>query len=465
MRQKGQLKSILLCTAGVAAGAMASTSTAHAQQLEQIVVTATKRSENVQDVPISLLVTTGEDVKELALTNAADVSAFLPAVTIGQNPVGNFVFIRGVGSPGANQGIEQSVSIFHDGVYMGRHQLSRAPFMDVDRIEVLRGPQSILFGKNTIGGAIHVIAAKPSSEREVGATALYGSHGEVELSGLVSGPLSERLRGRVSARYYSLEGYLDNILTNEDGPEREDWTIRGQLEFDVTDTLTISGKWETSQFDTTQQHTQLAVVDPLNAGSIGTNSLNQALVAAATGGDGVESLDDQRAVVNDGGELLSSVVPVFAGLPGFPLTDEGSDNNMDVGSLSINWLLAGHEIEAITGFAQYDYSERCDCDFSALPLIGTDSGEDYEQFSQEIRVTSPTGGRFEYIFGGYYQQSDLVFVSDEFFGTALAFQQVGVPTPLLTPNLARGYRFTQDQDQWALFGSTTLNATDRARVT
>jgi len=164
MKQTFSIKSTRLLCGLAALGMFATTSASAQEQLEEIVVTATKRAESLQDVPISIVALSGEEIKDLAITRGEEFTADIPAVTIAQNPIGNFIFIRGIGTAGVNAGIEQSVSIFHDNIYMGRHQLSRAPFMDLERVEVLRGPQGILFGKNTIGGAIHVIGAKPTHE-------------------------------------------------------------------------------------------------------------------------------------------------------------------------------------------------------------------------------------------------------------------------------------------------------------
>lgn len=105
-----------------------------AQRLEEVVVTATKRAESLQDVPISMISMSGDSIKDMAVTTAADFSADMPAIPITQSPIGNFIFIRGIGTPGVNQGIEHSVSIFHDSIYMGRSQLSRAPFMDLQAL-------------------------------------------------------------------------------------------------------------------------------------------------------------------------------------------------------------------------------------------------------------------------------------------------------------------------------------------
>ena len=454
-------KSILL--ASVSTFLMADA--AFAQQLDEIIVTATKRAESLQDVAVSVVATSGETINDLGLTDARDVSDFMPAVTITENPIGNFVFIRGIGSAGANQGIEQSVSIFHDGIYMGRHQLSRAPFMDLERVEVLKGPQSILFGKNTIGGAIHAIAARPTDQSEASIRALYGEHGEAELAGVLSGAIGENTRARLSLRGYNMDGYLENVMTGADGPRRRDFTARLQLEHDFSDNLTVRGKYETSSFNTEQQTTQLSVINPFDAGAGAVSGLNQALVAVATGGTGAEALDLERAVDNDGGVLVGQIAPVFAGLPGFPDKPEGSDNDMETASLTVDWQVGDHTITAITGYAGYEYRDICDCDFAALPLIQVDATEDYDQFSQEIRLTSPAGETVDYIVGAYYQKSDLEYRSIEGFGSALAFGQVGVPTPLLVPNLTRDYSMDQDQEMWAVFGSATWNMSDSTRFT
>jgi len=362
MRRKLQLMGRplgLAITLALANSAMAQDSNteaaAESHMLEEVTVTAQKRAESLQDVPISILAMSGENIEEMSLTNAADVTANMPAITVVENPIGNFIFMRGIGTPGANQGMEQSVSIFHDGIYMGRHQLSRAPFMDLERVEVLRGPQSVLFGKNTIGGAIHVISAKPTDEFEASLSGLYGwEEGETEITGVLSGPITDRLRGRIAVRSFEMDGYLDNVMTHEEGPSRDDRTLRAQLAWDATDELTITAKWETSEFETGEKTTQMKITNPFTPGAAAFSGLNRALVAAATGGDGILRWDEERAVDNDGGVLLGQVVPVFAGLPGFPDLAELSDNEMDVGTLTIDWALGENTLTAITGFAQYE---------------------------------------------------------------------------------------------------------------
>lgn len=448
-------------SAALAAAILLSADVSQAQ-IEEVIVSATRRAENMQDVSISMLSTSGETIKDMGITRGAEFAADIPAVTISQSPIGNFVFIRGIGTAGVNQGLELSTAMFHDGVYMGRHQLSRAPFMDLERVEVLRGPQNILFGKNTIGGAIHLITAGPTDERQGTVSALYGNYGEQELTGVVSGPVTEKLSGRLAVRGYRMDGYLDNILTGAEGPERDDRTVRAQLTFDASENLSITAKWENSEFEQIQQSTQLKVSDPSGVG-IGFGGLNAALVAAGSGGTGVETLDDERAVINDGGALLGQIVPEYAGLPGFPDKPEFSNNEMDLGTLTIDWAIGDHTLTAITGLAQYAYRDICDCDFAAIPLIQVDATEDYEQFTQEIRLTSPGGEKLDYILGFYYHETELDYRSIEGFGTSLASSLLGAPAAL-TPNLSRDYSMRQDQDMWAVFASGTYSFDDATRA-
>lgn len=427
-------------------------------QLEEVIVTAQQRAESLQDVSVSMVAMSGETINELGINKMEEFTMNMPAVTVAQNPIGNFLFIRGVGTQGTNQGIEQSVATFHDGVFMGRHQLSRAPFMDLDRIEVLRGPQSILFGKNTVGGALSLHTARPTEEFEGMVQGMYGSYGETEFNAMASGPLTDSLRGRIAYRKYDYDGYLDNVITGEDAMGRDDQTIRASLQWDATESILVDLKWETSEFNQNESITQLGRVasPPYNATSAGITALNQASVAFATGGDGIESIDDQRAVVNDGGAILQALGIVAPGTPGFPNQKEGSENNVDTGRLGIDWAIGEHTLTLITGYAAYDYVDICDCDFSALPFIEVDAIEDYEQWSQEVRLTSPTGGTFEYIAGLYYQNADLFYKSSESFG-------VNALAPL--PNVSRTYDFDQSQETMAVFGSLTWNLSDRLRTT
>ena len=181
-----------------AASALASPVTAFAQDaapaddqggLEEIIVTAQKRAEGLSDVPISISAISGKQVENYGQTNLEQISSSVPNLKITQTAIANRIAIRGIAS-GDNKGFEQSVAMFVDGVYYGRDQLSRLPLVDMERVEVLRGPQPTLFGKNAIAGAVNITTRSPTDEFEGSVSGLYEfNHKELQLTGVLSGPL------------------------------------------------------------------------------------------------------------------------------------------------------------------------------------------------------------------------------------------------------------------------------------
>ena len=458
-------KLLATTVAALAAGAMALP--ASAATLEEVVVTATKRAESLQDVSISMLAVSGETIREESITKMEDLTNSMPAVTVTSNPIGNFIFIRGIGSS-TNQGIEQSVSMFHDGIYMGRHQLSRAPFMDIERVEVLRGPQSIMFGKNTVGGALSVIAAKPTQENEAMVSVLAGQDGEQEVNLMVSGGLTDNVAGRFAYRDYQYDGFMTNLATGNDEAGSDDWTARGTLVWDVDDQTSVTFKHEASEFNQTGRNMQASVNNPFALGAFFNGLISQ--LAEHYSGSSSESLDDQRIVINDGGLGLIAI-GAFGGAfedaataAGLPDKAEMSDNEMQVSTLTLETLIGDHTFTATAGLAHYEYVDVCDCDFGPLPLVQVDATEDYDQESLELRLTSPGGESIDYIVGAYFHNSDLRFDSTETFGSSIAAPALGL-TPSQVPNVARTYYFEQEQEQMSVFGSATWNMDDTTRLT
>ncbi|MDC0403795.1 TonB-dependent receptor [Porticoccaceae bacterium] len=458
-------KLLATTVAALAAGAMALP--ASAATLEEVVVTATKRAESLQDVSISMLAVSGETIREESITKMEDLTNSMPAVTVTSNPIGNFIFIRGIGSS-TNQGIEQSVSMFHDGIYMGRHQLSRAPFMDIERVEVLRGPQSIMFGKNTVGGALSVIAAKPTQENEAMVSVLAGQDGEQEVNLMVSGGLTDNVAGRFAYRDYQYDGFMTNLATGNDEAGSDDWTARGTLVWDVDDQTSVTFKHEASEFNQTGRNMQASVNNPFALGAFFNGLISQ--LAEHYSGSSSESLDDQRIVINDGGLGLIAI-GAFGGAfedaataAGLPDKAEMSDNEMQVSTLTLETLIGDHTFTATAGLAHYEYVDVCDCDFGPLPLVQVDAAEDYDQESLELRLTSPGGESIDYIVGAYFHNSDLRFDSTETFGSSIAAPALGL-TPSQVPNVARTYYFEQEQEQMSVFGSATWNMDDTTRLT
>lgn len=241
--------SVTQITAGLALSVTLASPMALSQQLEEVIVTAQKRAESLQDVPISISTMSGEKMDEAGIFKIEDLQLFTPNLSMTETGISTQIYIRGIGT-GNNQGFEQSVGQYVDGVHYGRQQLLRAPFLDLERVEVLRGPQGILFGKNSIAGAINMTTAKPTDEFEGKISGKYSPDGDItEFVGMVSGGITDNLFGRLVARQYDEEGWMENTTLNEDEPERDEFAIRGQLLWNATDNLSIGFKAEYDEFD------------------------------------------------------------------------------------------------------------------------------------------------------------------------------------------------------------------------
>lgn len=196
--------------------------TASTRTLDVVTVTATKREESLQDVPIAVSVLGGDNLAANAISTLEDATALIPNVTVAEGGVADSIFVRGIGS-GVNLGFEQSVGTFIDGVYYGRSRSSRNPFFDLERVEVLKGPQSTLFGKNTIAGAFNITSRRPTDSFEGRILTSYEPEFDGRaLEAIVSGPLADGVSVRVGGRYYETDGYIENTFTGANDPTRED---------------------------------------------------------------------------------------------------------------------------------------------------------------------------------------------------------------------------------------------------
>ena len=450
-------KSVL--SLAVVAAATLSTSPVHAQQpvLEEVTVTAQLREESLQDVPVSVSAVSGAKIKDFGIDKIEDLQAYVPNPSFSETGIGTNIYIRGIGS-GINQGFEQSVGMYVDGVYHGRAQLARAPFLDLQRVEVLRGPQNILYGKNSIAGAMSIVTAEPSDEFEGLVSALYEpDHDEQVYDVVLSGPLTDNFGARLAYRNRSMDGYVDNLTLNRDEPERDEETIRLKFNWQPTDELEATLKFEHSEFDVTGRQIEIVRDQPsLNPAFMGLN-YSGALVGLF-GADPSALNTTQDYERSSGGDY--------------------SNNDTDNITLTVNYALGDYQLTSITGHLEYEYDELCDCDFTAADMFTLSAEEEYEQFSQEFRITSPTGGAFDWIAGLYYQDSELEF-SDNFnvsqtavlpnvldtllparFGAAYP---VGAAQQLRGINVPRS--FEQDTELWSVFGQVTWNMTDTFRVT
>jgi outer membrane receptor protein involved in Fe transport len=414
--------------------------------LEEVIVTATKRLQGMQDVPIALSVMSGEMIDDMGMRKLADVTVYMPNVTIAQTAGASQIFIRGVGSAN-NFGFEQSVGTFIDGVYFGRSRNARAAFLDVERVEVLKGPQSTLFGKNTVGGAINITSRQPTDEFEAFLEVNYET--EVEGYGLtagISGPLTDNLRGRLVAKVYEDDGWMENQAPNgEDGPGQDNTILRGSLIWDATDNLRFTAKAEHGEFDVTGRNFKITKSTPTSTFLFSTGSSDPNF-ESSLGFNEKQSLGT------------------------FPGREEEDNTTSDIFQLTAEYQMGDFTLRSITAYTEYDFENCVDGDYSSLSYLDRCRSEEHEQYSQEFLLTSPAGETFEYLAGVYYQNAKLETDTSTFLfwsglpalePTLLGFVG-GAPSGTLDTEFFND--FSQDTETWSGFASLTWNLTDDFRV-
>lgn len=435
----------------IAASFSLHTSAQSSPALEEIVVTSQKREQNLMDVPISVNAMAGEKIDETGITGIERMADYIPSLNMTQTGIGTTISIRGISS-GVNQGFEQSAAQFVDGVHFGRAQLSRAPFLDIERVEVLRGPQSILFGKNSTAGAISITTARPTDEFFAKVSGLIEpEHGEQDVRAVVSGPLTDQLSGRLAVLDRSLDGHYTNTTLNRDETGEDDQVVRGTLHWQPNSQWDVTLKVEDGSFD--QEGRNLEVINPVELpvdGAVPYADVLAQLTNVLSEGQNVYQLDSTQDFKRQS-------------------NGDFSYNNTRTGMLEIETELGDHSLTSITGYNAYDYEELCDCDFVGVPLFNILSQEDYSQWSQELRIASPQGGEFSYLGGVFLQTSDLSFddairvPADSILPPAL--QQAGIPNATVLNGTASQRDFQQDSDIAAIFFQGTWELTPDLRLT
>jgi iron complex outermembrane recepter protein len=374
--------------------------------LEEVVVTARKRVESLQDVPIAIT-TIGEDqLRRLSAFSLKDIKHSIPSLHYqDRSALQTEITIRGVGGDARNIGIESGVGLYIDGVYAGRTSAYNIDVADIMQIEVLRGPQGTLFGKNTTGGALNVVTRKPDQDFRASGSLSYGNYDAVRFKGVVSGELHDNLFGKVVLASWNRDGYLDNIFDGSKLQSEDRTSGRLQLRYLPLEALEVS-------------------------------------IAADF------TKDDQDAILNQLGSPAAFGAPFFNPDRLKVNTDQRNSTKRDmVGTdLSINYTFgSGHQITSITAWRDVEVTVYSDID--QIPVDILRSGpftDDAEQFTQELRITSPGGEFMDYIVGLYYYNQE-AYASRRIFsrGTPLFFTDGPV-----------------DTSAWAIFANTNFNVTE-----
>ena len=452
------LKTILVSTIPVVGAVSSPIALAQQSQsrpvLEEVIVTAQLRKENLQDVPVSVNAVSGDKLLSSGIDKIEDLQSYVPNLTMSETGIGTNIYIRGIGS-GINQGFEQSVGMYVDGVSYGRAQLSRAPFLDLQRVEVLRGPQNILFGKNSIAGAISMTTNRPGDEFEGSVSALYEpEYNEQVYDVILSGPVTPDFGARLAYRNRSADGYIKNLTSGKDEPNRDEQTVRLTLDWQASQDLGLTFKYETGSFDIKGRQIEIDDETPSSFSVFTGKTYSQILAAPPLN---IFPAQDSSVLNNTQDYRRSS-------------NGDYSNNDTDNYTLTANYALGDNTLTMIAAYMDYDYDELCDCDFTGANLFLLRSKEKYDQSSLELRFTSPTGQTLEYITGLYYQDSNLKF-RDQFY---LPSDSILVPVLNILPGSGAGDAiantsvprvFEQDSTLYSAFLQLTWNIRNDLRLT
>ena len=410
------------------------------EKLQEVVVTAQKRAEDLQRVPVSIEVVSGTTLARQNLNNLSDLALTLPSVQVYDSGPSNVMFIRGIGS-GPNTAFEQAVGTFIDDVYHGRSRTSDATFLDLEHIEVLKGPQSTYFGNNVIAGAFNILTQKPSAQFGASARLLYGMFGQYAAEGALNLPINDAWAVRLAGIANGQDGWLKNVNTGDHVPHENNGALRVTIAFrpneDFDATLKIEGSDNKNEGAYPFQITDCPPPAPF-----------------VTAGFCALALAQKQPVGLDANENATS--------PGQVISLKSYESVFTLTARKWNQIFT-----SVTGYYGYDYLQNWDADSTPETLLNIQVPEHYHQFSQELRVASPTGGAFEYLAGAYFQSDSLHSTQDiSFFFLSPIIEGLPPFSPLV-PYLPMGQSigYEQEEHSYSVFGSLTWNATDRLKLT
>lgn len=412
----------------------------------EILVVAQGRVQRLRDVPISVSVLDGETLQSWTLNDLQAVTALVPGVRISPGPGADFVNIRGVGS-GENAGFEQSVSTFVDGAYRGRSRAVRASLFDVERVEVLKGPQTTFFGNNAIAGAFNIVTRKPTRHVQVNTSALYApTDGEYALEAGISGPVSPTLSFRLAGKFYGMNGYSRNAANGRLGPHLRDFIGRASVHWQVAPNWELDGRVDYGRNrDTEQSQYQLVNCPPPPA--FGDPIGVCASQLSASGG----AIDDRL-------DYDASVIPSFFD---YDFVEASVTNRWKVGATTLKWASTyfRHDFAQMNTVFPVDYRGIADTPF----VHNVFNGEAIESFANEVRLESEAGGAVEWMIGAYHSRSDLS--ADLLSGSYFApLGLLGAPYFDAETPFANLGALAESAETRSLFASATMRLSNAMRL-
>jgi iron complex outermembrane receptor protein len=418
---------------------------------EEVTVTARRVEEEAQSVPIPLTVVNGQMVERSGAFNVNRLKELIPTVQFySSNPRNTAVNIRGLGSPFGltNDGIEPGVGFYVDGVFYARPAAGTLDFIDLERIEVLRGPQGTLFGKNTTAGAINITTRRPSFTPETNLEISLGNIGFLQAKGSITGPLGKKVAGRLSFSGTQRDGMLKNAKTGDDVNNLSNQGIRGSLLFIPTDKLVIL-----ASADYTRQRPR-----------------GYAQVAAGVA-------PTLRPLNRQWGQIASELgyaPPSYNAFDRLTDTDTPWRSHQDMGgaSVTLDWNRGPGMLTAITAWRYWDWRPSNDRDFIGLPVTTISAAPSKQaQWTQEIRYAATVSSRVNFVAGFFVFRQTLKpspFHKQE-QGSAAARFLLAPSAQAATPGLLDGYgqniNFDFKNVSAAAFSNVELAVTNRWKIT
>jgi len=434
-------KGISMLAAWIIATAVAMPVMAQGTALDEIVVTARKRDESFQDVPVTINVFTETLIKDAGIQRPADFIQMVPNMTLveTQNAGNAFVVVRGI-SQARNS--EPSVAVQVDGVLQTNPAEFNQELFDVEQIEVLKGPQGALYGRNAIGGAIIVTTRAPGDEFEAKVKAGYGNENSMRGQASISGPIGETLSYVASVNYYETDGFLDNVFLNEKADPVEDLGARVRFIWEPSDSFTGDLRFSMSDLSTQALYFVIPRDDEANPFST--------FFTAPDANNVSEQIQLDNAGINDR-DVFNGALKMDFGVGDGTITSVSAYNTTE---------------EILTGDA-FDFRPAANSIFMAL--FGTDLNQsqflDLETFSQEIRYTSPTEGKFRWIAGAYYVKTDRFISTGNNVDTGNGVDPIYREPRLTGTNPSATFLADeQDNEAWAVFADAIFEISDKVEL-
>jgi iron complex outermembrane receptor protein len=410
-------------TATADASAVATTSAPN-DGVADIVVTAQKRAERLQEVPVAVSSVSGDILKAANLSNVTDIRFLAPSVQFaeGNSVRGEGFAIRGVGTFAFADGTEQSVSVVVDGVVLGRPGMGTGDLADIAQVDILRGPQGMLFGKGGSAGVVSITTRNPSQNLEAEGRASYGNDNETKLNGIFNLPITANLALRVNGYYNHRDGFIDDVFNNKTLGGQTEGGFRGKLLYQPNDQVSflLAGDWA--------RHTS-ACCQSVIIGTVGA-APNNYVVSRLAAYNIVPSRDNDQT--NVGGDIYLN------------MTQWGT-------SLEVNRSLGDFSLTSISAFRRWVLHDNTDTGFTDSPFFPINGADETQrQITQELRLASPKGRLVDYVAGLYYFNQDL---------KAAYPQQGQLGLPAATTVYSRKAQPDLKTLNYAVFGQANINLT------